>query len=816
MQGMPVGLSQPKTGWVGGPALWLHQHQRFWCLIALLLLMVIGLITPCPVAAHAYLQRAEPVPELVMPDPPPLLELWFTETVEPRFTEVILLDQRRHAIAGTRSEFSADRLSVKVTLPPLAEGAYTIGWKTLSTVDGHPARGFYTLTIGQAASAETTVPEPVTRNEPSLAAQALVRWLTFVGQAVLVGNLVVGPLIILPALAALTGVVTAAGAATAAVAAGGALTAGGAATDAAGRAGAGASRETLLSAVQRRRRLLNLVALVLLALSAIDALLLQAATAFEVSIAEALGSPAFTVLSTTRYGLVWAVRAGLLLLLALVLFWPDQRRRDSRMAGWLSGALGLALLLTTSLTSHGAANQSMPVLMTLVDWAHLVATSLWLGGLLLLVVLVPLLSTSWSPSQRAPFLNAVVGRFSTLSIVAVMVLVVTGIFGALQQIDRLDALFTTDYGRALTAKILLLVPMVALGAVNLLRVKPLLARALRSSAEAMSNLAELVRRASRLLALTTRGELLLGLLILVATGLLTSLAPTQQAPITNGLRLNETADDLRIVLQVTPAQPGDNRIEVMATHDGRPDEHIEKVLLRLTFLDQDLGESELQLAPIGGGRYVAQTRQFNVLGQWQAEVIVRREGEGDAQTAFRFAIPASAAPVLTIQPAQPTLTTTGIIGLSALGLAAVMVLVGSRTRRHSSLSGALLGSGFGALALGVYLLMSGGIVAPQTVTAQDANPYPPTAQSLSRGRSLYASNCQACHGLTGRGDGPLSETLNPKPADLAKHVGPHSDTELFRVITRGVPRTAMPSFGSQLTDEERWHVVNHIKTFDNQ
>jgi mono/diheme cytochrome c family protein len=54
--------------------------------------------------------------------------------------------------------------------------------------------------------------------------------------------------------------------------------------------------------------------------------------------------------------------------------------------------------------------------------------------------------------------------------------------------------------------------------------------------------------------------------------------------------------------------------------------------------------------------------------------------------------------------------------------------------------------------------------------------------------------------------------LNPRPADFRTHLAAgHTDAQLYDWITNGVPGTAMPPFGSELSETDRWNVLNYIK-----
>lgn len=91
------------------------------------------------------------------------------------------------------------------------------------------------------------------------------------------------------------------------------------------------------------------------------------------------------------------------------------------------------------------------------------------------------------------------------------------------------------------------------------------------------------------------------------------------------------------------------------------------------------------------------------------------------------------------------------------------------------------------------------------------DPAPVTDASTAHGRALYGERCMVCHGERGRGDGPAAEGLSPPPADLVLHVPQHRDGELFYMISRGVPNSAMPEWRTALTERERWHLVHYLR-----
>jgi mono/diheme cytochrome c family protein len=93
------------------------------------------------------------------------------------------------------------------------------------------------------------------------------------------------------------------------------------------------------------------------------------------------------------------------------------------------------------------------------------------------------------------------------------------------------------------------------------------------------------------------------------------------------------------------------------------------------------------------------------------------------------------------------------------------------------------------------------------------NPIPMSATSVAAGRALFQTNCVVCHGADARGDGPMAQTLNPRPADLtASHVDIHTDGDLYGWIKNGYPGSAMPGFGGKLSDDQIWQLVNYIRS----
>ena len=92
-----------------------------------------------------------------------------------------------------------------------------------------------------------------------------------------------------------------------------------------------------------------------------------------------------------------------------------------------------------------------------------------------------------------------------------------------------------------------------------------------------------------------------------------------------------------------------------------------------------------------------------------------------------------------------------------------------------------------------------------------------------RGAEIYARRCVLCHGEDGDGLGPAAERLNPPPRDFTfgqykiKSTGfddiVPNDNDLFRMISDGMPGTAMPGWGDMLSDQDIRDLIAYIKVF---
>jgi mono/diheme cytochrome c family protein/uncharacterized membrane protein len=398
-------------------------------------------------------------------------------------------------------------------------------------------------------------------------------------------------------------------------------------------------------------------------------------------------------------------------------------------------------------------------------------------------------------SLRTRLTARLIPRFSAVALLSVGTLTVSGLYSAILRIGTLDALFNTLYGRALIVKLLVVSPMLMLGAVNLLLVTPRMKRA----AARTDGDAGLVNRFRRMVT----SEVALGAVLLLSVGVFTSLPPARPVSTTPALAAAAQADDLKMAIEISPGRVGVNTFTLHVTSASQPVDRAREVALRFTPTRANVPPSEAQLSAQGNGMYAAKGAYLSLPDTWQVQAVVRREGKFDAFANFNFDVNAAG----TAASSPWTRVSGGALLVTAIVyLAALRTLGQTRTQQVA----VAIAPALALFAVGAFVYYH----PPANPSAGLVNPIPPNAASVEQGKVLYTANCVPCHGATGKGDGPVGLTLNPRPADLSLHAVPgvHTDGQLYEWITNGFPGSVMPVFSGRLTEEERWNLVNYIRT----
>lgn len=101
-------------------------------------------------------------------------------------------------------------------------------------------------------------------------------------------------------------------------------------------------------------------------------------------------------------------------------------------------------------------------------------------------------------------------------------------------------------------------------------------------------------------------------------------------------------------------------------------------------------------------------------------------------------------------------------------------------------------------------------MAPARAAAKK-NPIPANETSIALGKKIYERQCFTCHGAKGSGDGPAAARLERRPGNLSDpKLWEQTDGALFWKVNEG--HRPMPTFKNVMSDEERWPVINYIRT----
>ena len=532
-----------------------------------------ALALPAAASAHAVLLRTAPQASGTVNIAPREVALTFSEAVEPRFAIVSITDAAAHReTAGAPRRLPANPDTIVIPLKRIAEGWYLVYWRVIS-VDGHPVRGAFTFAVGPnpGPAPQFVIPSiSETAATPKLVA---VRWLAFLTAMVAIGLAALRLAIARPVVRRVPG-------------------------------------------TSLRPLTVAFAAVSIVGLLAIPAYLLVATAEFALRSAFDVGAlvPLVRVSAFGRGVFDLWICFALYALAAAIAIRIDRPERPQRSLAELLALVGAvlaagAVLLVPGLSGH-AAQTSPRGFSLLFDWTHLAAGSLWLGGLVGLLVLWRSL-----PSElRARGLAVAVPRFSNVAFVSVLVIVASGTAASLEHLPTVASLWQTSYGKAILVKVVLLGLTIPLAAVNLLRVRPGLVVAATGEA------------ATRLLRRLVGVEVLLVAGIVLGASVLSSLPPPSKALASIGgasahvgpSRVSRVVkkNGYTFAFQVTPNKAAvPNSFSVHVTKNGVAVRGAE-IVLTFAMLDMEMGNQAYRLQERAPGTYSRAAPALVMVGHW--------------------------------------------------------------------------------------------------------------------------------------------------------------------------------------------------------
>ncbi|HEY1479852.1 MAG TPA: copper resistance protein CopC [Gaiellales bacterium] len=551
------------------------------------LLVALGLVLPAVAGAHAALLHTTPDASVTTNGSPAQVTLTYSESIEPRFSIISVTNVDGHQVtAGVPARAPGSPQTLEVPLRKLPPGWYLVLWRVISA-DGHPVRGAFTFAVGPSPGPAPQFVIPSLSESAATPGLVGVRFATFLAVMLSVGLFVFRIVIARPLRRVLP-------------------------------------RATL------RPVSIAFVASLAVSLVAVPVYLIVSTAKFALTSAFDLGTLIPLVRSSSfgrSYLDLWIVLAlfAVSALIAIAIDRPERPIRSTAELFATASALiaGGALLEIPGIAGHAA--QTPPAALALVlDWAHLICGSVWIGGLVGLLAL-------WfgtAAAERRAVLARVVPRFSKVAFVSVMLLLTTGVAASYLHLPTLASLWQTSYGKMILIKSGLLAATMLIAAVNLLVTRPRLA-----STGIRDDLAE---RAPALLRRLVAGEIVLVVSTILAASVLTSLPPPPKALASIGsidAHVGPGAIDklvqhgpYSVRVRISPNRAAlPNTFSISVERKGAP-VHGAEATMRFTMLDMDEEQQTYTLQEKAPGTYARSAPALVMVGHWGLSFTVTPKG----------------------------------------------------------------------------------------------------------------------------------------------------------------------------------------------
>lgn len=533
--------------------------------------------------AHAVLLETSPVDGAVVAAVPQAVGLRFSEAVSLTPESIRLFDAAgRELHAGRAAHLAGQAGAVTATVPAsLPHGTYVVAWRVVSD-DSHVVSGAFEFSVGEPSSDVSAPPQRDSRAAPVVS--GLGSGLGFLGMALTIGGAVAVALLWPD----------------------GRPPRGGAAAVWAG--------------------------FVALCLGTAAVVIAQYPLATGQAFTTAFSAAAVHATVTSQQGIALLVRLGIAAVLSGV--FATLVRRDDGAGDPLPnrpavspGALALgagcafALTLTWTLWDH-ARTGPQPGLAIPVESVHLLAVSIWLGGLIALVACV-----AHRVDRVAPAAEQALARFSRLALPCFAAIVATGVYQSWRQVGAIAALGDTRFGR------LLLVKLAGVSVILLVAVQS--RRLVRRRGAGRLN------RVRRLVVV----EALLGAGVLGVTTLLADAVPARSSyapPVRMTVRVPATAhtgtplDGGHLDFRLTPARHGLNVADIYLVAPDGLLVPVDRVTARLQPARPGDPPMAVQIAEAEPGHYVAERLPIPAAGVWRLQVHIRTSDVDDLPLVLRF------------------------------------------------------------------------------------------------------------------------------------------------------------------------------------
>ena len=726
-----------------------------------LFLLAILLSVTIPIRAHGYIVRSIPADRSTLERPPARLQYWFSEGLEPAYSEINLRNDRGEIIVSGGVDVNDDSLLTLTVPQELGDGAYIVELRPAFASDGHvvgESRVFFVGEevgdiVGQVASDKALPLEIVWK--------ALLINTTYL----LFGTAMLYAFVLVPVW------------------------------------GNERYPQGLLPPrVMRRLNIIMYGGILFATYANIVGLMQQTMVFFGTDLDTVLAGDLWNVVRIgSRFGDVWNFRMLILIIILMShsagIYYRKKFPKFVR-SFWTANTYLLALLIgAQAVNSHAAGSLVMPWVAMFMHWLHALAVAFWVGGILALVLILPVALKPYEGETRWQALNPLMSRFSRYMVAIVVIVIASGIYSASNWFFSAND-FMTSYASALGYKSLMIILLLFAGLVHHVALRPHLLdyfpfKGLISQAKEFST--------------SIRIEAIFAIITLILAAFLSSTPIPEPDFLRQDIETpsaNRIVGDYDVQMTIAPAAPGINSVDLSVRRDVLL---IDDVSVHAQFVlpEKDMRSAWIPAEMIAQGLYTIVDDSIDESGDWLALVdIVDSEGRL-TRLVFDWQISEDAGVTNSIPPSW-----INILALLAT-IGAILYAIYPAWRKLAnqmewSITNIVIS--LGVIIMTVIALVASAIFLENQSRQLDlkANPPPeiintvlPDMGSLAIGGALLRDNCP-----NWSDEGALGL--------LSIQLDTIRDDALFAITQNGGWR--LDACDQTLSATEGWHIVNYLRT----
>ncbi|MCB5238299.1 copper resistance CopC/CopD family protein [Niallia circulans] len=524
-----------------------------------LIVLIISFIGINTVSAHAYITNSNPSENEILEEAPEKVYIEFNEKIQTGFTILNVLNTSGERVDQKNIVINPDtEKSIEVDLKPeLPNDIYTVEWRVVSA-DGHSVSGMIPFSIGELPEGASFPTQQENGNLTTFISMIINKGFLYIGFSLYMGLFLFYTIWF--------------------------------------------QKKNLSSTLIKRTKTVSMTAIILLAISIFTFLVIQTQSyAGGGIVASIKPTNLLETLSSTKEGTIWIIQ---IILLAILFvgqrsIWTKESyfERKHWFIPWLAF---LGIMASKAFLGHPSSSPYETVAI-LFDFSHLLAASIWLGGMLVIVLFLRE-GVFAKEGEGHDMYWATMEKYSLWALFSVAVLAISGVINASLLIPDFHSLVSTAYGKTLLIKIGLLVFMLIFGAYHLV-------------SRILLGKKDFYKKSIKI-------EIGLGILILLVTSAFTQIqTPTLPIDLPFYKEAELGGYNENISLSITPKKTGvQNQYEVFVFDNNRnPIDPVEQITITLKHGEK---ETSFPLTQEKEGHYFAENLQLNQPGKWDVEIHV--------------------------------------------------------------------------------------------------------------------------------------------------------------------------------------------------